>query len=95
MGVAVNIDKALINNVKNVLNLVGRQINQILHTDGMPNSLHNGIDTVFEAMWPEVQKDILDSFLLGKGLSFRLCESSAPQIAHAPPPPRRAVIAAA
>ncbi|KAL1502907.1 hypothetical protein AB1Y20_010980 [Prymnesium parvum] len=85
LSVATNIDKAIISNARNVLHALGGNLKKQLHIDGMPNAIHDGVDIIFNAMWPEIQKDILDGILLGKGLSFRVYRREK-RTTIAPPP---------
>ena len=69
-------DRALIANAKIILRSVGTKMNAMMHDDAMPVKLHRGIDFVFGAIWPEIQKGVLDNLLLEKGFQFKQYRSN-------------------
>ena len=63
-------DRAMIGQVRLMLNKFGFKIKEGMHTAGEPAILARFLDNVFGPFWKEVEKSLLDSFILETGFQF-------------------------
>lgn len=64
-------DRAMIGQVRLMLNKFGFKIKEAIHTAGEPAILARFLDNVFGPFWKEVEKSLLDSFILETGFQFK------------------------
>jgi hypothetical protein len=64
-------DRAMIGQVRLMLNKIGFKIKDAMHAAGEPAVLAKGMDSVFGPFWKEVEKSLLDSFILETGFQFK------------------------
>ena len=64
-------DRAMIGQVRLMLNKFGFKIKESIHSAGEPAVLARFLDNVFGPFWKEVEKSLLDSFILETGFQFK------------------------
>ena len=64
-------DRAMIGQVRLMLNKFGFKIKESIHAAGEPAMLARFLDNVFGPFWKEVEKSLLDSFILETGFQFK------------------------
>ena len=64
-------DRAMIGQVRLMLNKFGFKIKESIHSAGEPAILARFLDNVFGPFWKEVEKSLLDSFILETGFQFK------------------------
>ena len=64
-------DRAMIGQVRLMLNKFGFKIKESIHSAGEPALLARFLDNVFGPFWKEVEKSLLDSFILETGFQFK------------------------
>ena len=69
--IAKQADRAMIGQVRLMLNKFGFKIKESIHSAGEPAVLARFLDNVFGPFWKEVEKSLLDSFILETGFQFK------------------------
>jgi hypothetical protein len=64
-------DRAMIGQVRLMLNKFGFKIKDAMHSAGEPALVGRFMDNVFGPFWKEVEKSLLDSFILETGFQFK------------------------
>lgn len=64
-------DRAMIGQVRLMLNKFGAKIKASIHSAGEPAVLAKALDNMFGPFWKEVEKSLLDSFILETGFQVR------------------------
>jgi len=64
-------DRAMIGQVRLMLNKFGFKIKESIHSAGEPALLARFLDNVFGPFWKEVENSLLDSFILETGFQFK------------------------
>ena len=67
---AMSTDRQMVKTYKGLLTSVGNTTKKMVVDPSMPYGLEKGVTDGFESVWPEIEKEMCDRFILTNGFSF-------------------------
>ena len=63
-------DRQMVRTYKSLLGTVGNSARKMVVDPQMPHWLNNSVGSTFDSIWPEIEKEMCDRFILQNGFSF-------------------------